>query len=401
MKTDFLTTIEIGTSATRVWCGARDPSGAFVPAAFASAPSSGVVKGDIADLAAEAPVLSQVLHDAEQQLEGGKISSATLALSGARLGSLRAPAAVDVDEAVTEEDLEKARAIARATPLPEGHEAICTIPGKSRVDGMPTTRPVDMPGSRLETDMLIVHHARNSILRFKQAFDSADLHHLDEVYFSALGAAKAVLSPEEKAAGAALVDLGAGTTDFAVYAERTIADAGALAVGGDHFTNDLARAFRLSRADAEALKIRHGSVALAATDRTRRVPLADGGPAAGRGVRASVLNTVLRVRAEELAAILRDRFDAKGLLGAIRSSGVVLTGGGARLDGVCDLFSRVFGCPCRIGIPSGWPGLPPEWAVPECATGLGTLLLARADAEAAEARRGGVFGAISRFFSGR
>ncbi|MBQ7251753.1 MAG: hypothetical protein IJS32_04040, partial [Kiritimatiellae bacterium] len=148
-----------------------------------------------------------------------------------------------------------------------------------------------MPGSRLETDMLIVHHARSNMLRFKAALDAEELR-LDEIYFSGLCAATAALSPEEKAAGVALIDFGAGTTDFVAYARRTIADAGAVAVGGNHFTSDLARAFRLGRDDAEALKCRHGSVAIAATDRTRRIPLASSGPAAGRSARASVVNAV-------------------------------------------------------------------------------------------------------------
>lgn len=399
MKNTFSTTVEIGSATTRVWCGTEGENGLPVLAAYAAAPSAGVVKGDITDLAAAAPALAQALHDAETQLGGAKISSAALALSGAKLDSLRAPAAVEIDEAVTAEDLEKAKEIARATPLPEGHEPICTIPGLSRVDGAPTSRPVDMPGSRLETDMLIVHHARNNMLRFKAALDAEELR-LDEIYFSGLCAATAALSPEEKAAGVALIDFGAGTTDFVAYAQRTIADAGAIAVGGNHFTSDLARAFRLGRDDAEALK-HHGSVAIAATDRTRRIPLASFGPAAGRSARASVVNAVLRVRAEELVGILRDRFERKGLLSAIRSSGVVLTGGGARLAGLPDLVSRLFGCPCRVGGPDNLHGMPQELRVPECATGAGALLLAHRDREAAVSRRGGVFKALGRWFSAR
>lgn len=400
MKPTYLTTVEIGTAATRVYCGCEDESGTFSFAAYGCARSAGVVKGDITDLAAVATGLAQALHDAESQLGGARISSAALSLSGARLASLHAPASVKIEETVTQEDLDKAKELARSAPLPEGHEAICTIPGISRVDGAPTTRPVDMPGSLLETDMLIVHHARSSMRRFKAALDPQDLR-LDEIYFSGLGAATAVLSPEEKASGVALVDMGAGTTDFVVYASRTIADAGAIAVGGDHFTSDLARAFRLGREDAEALKCRHGSVAIAATDRTRRIPLAASGPASGRIVRASVLNTVLRVRAEELVNILRDRFAAKGLLGAIRSSGVVLAGGGARMAGICELVSRRFGCPCRVGVPGNLPGLPAELRVPECASGAGTLLRAHLDAAAASGRRGGVLRAIGRMFSTR
>lgn len=399
MKPDFSTAVEIGTSTTRVWCAAEGENGQPVLAAYAAAPSAGVVKGDIVDLAAAAPALAQALHDAETQLGGAKISAAAVALSGAALDSLHAPAAVELDEAVTAEDLEKAKAIARATPLPEGHEPICTIPGLSRVDGAPTSRPVDMPGSRLETDMLIVHHARSNMLRFKAALDAEELR-LEEIYFSGLCAATAALAPEEKAAGAVLIDLGAGTTDFVAYASRTIADAGALAVGGNHFTSDLARAFRLGRADAEALKHR-GSVSIAASDRTRRIPLASSGPAAGRSARASVVNAVLRVRAEELFCILRDRFERKGLLSAIRASGVVLAGGGAHLAGLPDLVSRLFGCPCRVGGPDNLHGVPQDLRVPECAAGAGALLLAHRDREADVARRGGVLKAIGRWFSVR
>ena len=194
-----------------------------------------------------------------------------------------------------------------------------------------------------------------------------------EPLFSGLCAAQAALSTEQKLQGALLIDLGGGKTDFLVYAQERIAEAGVIGVGGDHVTNDVGRAFRLATMDAEALKIQHGDAMVSAAGRTRRLPLPAAAGETPRTAKLSDLQTIVHLRMEETFGLIRSRLQRQNLLHLL-GGGVVLTGGGAHLKNVTQLAQKVFGLPCEIGVPRNVGGLATNLAVPEYATGIGALL---------------------------
>jgi cell division protein FtsA len=190
---------------------------------------------------------------------------------------------------------------------------------------------------------------------------------VQDVAFSGLCSALSVLTAEQKKSGVLVIDLGGGTTDFLSYAGSVVAAGGVLGVGGDHITNDIALAFNIPVAQAERLKCEAGSALVSAGGNDKRIPLPPEGGFPGRQVSLKSLHTVINARVDEiLAAVLTavERMGVSGPLGA----GVVLTGGGAHLKGVCALAEQVFGVPCSIGRPRNITGLATATEGPEYAT---------------------------------
>jgi cell division protein FtsA len=219
---------------------------------------------------------------------------------------------------------------------------------------------------------LIVHGLYSRMINLVRVVKSLKLD-VAELLFSGLCSAMSVLSAEQKHQGVLLIDLGGGTTDFVVYAQAKIADAGVIAVGGDHVTNDIARAFRLPTSEAEALKLQHGDAMVSAAGRTRRLALPAGAGETPRTAKLSDLQTVVHLRVEETFGLIRSRLQQQNLLHSL-GGGVVLSGGGAHLKNVSQLAEKVFGLPCEIGVPRNVSGLAANLAVPEYATGVGTVL---------------------------
>jgi cell division protein FtsA len=195
---------------------------------------------------------------------------------------------------------------------------------------------------------------------------------VQDVAFSGLCAALAVLSPEDKERGVLVMDMGGGTTNYVVYAESTIAAAGCLAVGGDHVTNDLARGLRISLGDAEAVKEAHGSAVIDLAARGQKIELTGEAGMSKRFLRLGDVQLISSLRAEETMQLVRAQVEATGLLPHL-GSGVVLTGGGANLKRAVALAEKTFGVPCQLGKPRDVSGLAVATSGPEFAAPLGML----------------------------
>jgi cell division protein FtsA len=205
-----------------------------------------------------------------------------------------------------------------------------------------------MTGGQLALHMLIVHGARARFDNAVTVFRNASVGVQDTV-FGVCAASLAVLSAEQKKNGVLLIDLGGGTTDYAVFANDVIATAGSIGVGGDHITNDIALAFNITSVQAEELKRKEGSAVIDADASGRRLtlPQSTGFPARSFGVRA--LQTVINARMDETLRVVRARLDDEGML-PLLGAGVVLTGGGTQLRNICPLAQHLFGLPCQVGV---------------------------------------------------
>jgi len=159
-----------------------------------------------------------------------------------------------VDGEITEEHMEHVRRVAKEVTLPADRQILHSIVGQYSVDGLCGVSPEGMVGQNLAVDVLIVHGLHSRMVNLVRVVKSLRLDVVD-LLFSGLCSAMAALSAEQKLQGVLLIDLGGGTTDYMAYAPAVIADAGAIGVGGDHVTNDIAKAFRLSTVEAEAMKL--------------------------------------------------------------------------------------------------------------------------------------------------
>jgi cell division protein FtsA len=221
---------------------------------------------------------------------------------------------------------------------------------------------------------------------------------VEDVVFSGLCSALAVLTPEQKEIGVLMIDLGGGTTDYVAYAGKVLATAGSLGVGGDHITNDIATAFGIPLRQAETLKMEWGRAVADPSTRSRRIDLPPEVGLLDPSVNMFGLHTVINARVDETLAMVKSRVESIGLLRQL-GAGVALTGGGARLNGIVELAEDIFGLPCRVGVPRDVDGLAAVMEGPQYATAVG---LARYGFQT-EARESPSMwrGILGRFFGGK
>ena len=214
-----------------------------------------------------------------------------------------------------------------------------------------------------------------------------------ETVLEQLAASESVLSADEKELGVALVDIGGGTTDFAVFERGSLWHTGVLAVGGDHFTNDIAVGLRMPIPEAEKLKRRSGCALSSMVGEDDTMEVASMAGRRSRVMPRRVLSEILQPRAEEVCHLLWDEIRKAGFERSL-NSGIVLTGGGAMLDGMAEIAEQIFDLPVRRGAPDGVGGLADHVNSPAYATSVGLVMYAHRNAQLEPVRVGA--GAIGR-----
>jgi cell division protein FtsA len=194
---------------------------------------------------------------------------------------------------------------------------------------------------------------------------------VQDVVYAGLASALSVLSVEQKKGGVLVIDLGAGTTEYVAYSGGVIAATGALGVGCDHVTNDIALAFNIPEGQAERCKVEHGG-ALVPEDADGKVSIAPGVGFGGRKISRQSLLTVINARVDETLHMVRRRLEEDKVPPHL-AAGVVLVGGGAHMPGVTDLAADIFGMPCTVGRPRDVSGLATATEGPEYATCTGLI----------------------------
>jgi cell division protein FtsA len=360
------------------------------------ADSKGIRRGVVNNVDSAAEAIKKALDEAELTA-GVEIDTVYLALSGAHVKAFNSRGVVAVagrNREITREDVKRAIDAARAVALPSGREILHVLPQDFVIDDQDGIAvPVGMTGSRLEVNVHVVTGSSSSMQNMVACVNRAGVE-VAETVLEQLAASESVLSQDEKELGVCLVDIGGGTTDFAVFERGSLWHTGVLAVGGDHFTNDIAVGLRMPIPEAEKLKRRSGCAlsSMVAEDDTMDVA-----SMAGRRSRVMprrVLSEILQPRAEEVCHLLWDEIRKAGFERSL-NSGIVLTGGGAMLDGMAEIAEQIFDLPVRRGSPDGIGGLADHVQSPAFATSVGLVMYAHRNSQLEPARVGA--GAIGRF----
>lgn len=368
-----LVALEIGTAKVVAVVGEPRAEGHIEIIGMGEYPSSGVRKGEIIHFDNALVCVRSALQLAEEsaQVEIGRVH---VAVSGGHIQSLVNRGTVRVtnpDGEITEEDVSRVMGVAKTVTIAAEREILHTICQHFYVDDHPdAVRPIGMEGSKLALDMLVLHGVRARLHNPARLVRSVPLDFAD-IVFGGICSGLAVLTPEQKESGALVIDLGAGTTDYVAYAGGRLATAGSLAIGGDHVTNDIAMGFKVSSRQAEHLKRQSGSAVIDVANRLRQVTVPAEVGFQDRTFTMAALHTVINARMEELLGMVRSRLTGDDLqqIGA----GVVLTGGGAHMRGVCELAERVFRLPCTVGRAYGVSGLAEVTENPEYAAAVGLI----------------------------
>jgi len=252
--------------------------------------------------------------------------------------------------------------------------------------------PVGMTGSRLEVNVHVVTGSSSSMQNMVACVNRAGVEVGDTV-LEQLAASEAVLTPDEKELGVCVVDIGGGTTDFAVFERGSLWHAGVLAVGGDHFTNDIAVGLRMPIPEAEKLKRRSGCALTSLVPEDETMVVASIAGRRSRMMPRRVLSEILQPRAEEICHLLWDEVRKAGFEKSL-NSGIVLTGGGSMLEGMVEIAEQIFDLPVRRGAPEEVGGLADHVNSPAFATSVGLVMYAHRNLQQEPERVGA--GAIGR-----
>ncbi|MGN0854448.1 MAG: cell division protein FtsA [Kiritimatiellia bacterium] len=378
--------LEIGTTRTVLAIGEAETGGRLKATCHAEIPSTGVRKSQILDISQATASIRSVLRDIEKkQRETGAsitIGNAFLVVSGQHIMANPFSGTVPIAGAkVNAEDLAAVAQASRKMTLARDRELLDIVDQAYKLDALEgISAPHGMSGRILTLNTLQIHADANRINDARTAADDAHLE-IREPLFAATCAAEAVLSDRERQDGALVLDIGGGSTGYAVYSDGYLMHAGVLGVGGDHVSNDIAHAFQTTQAQAEELKIDHASASLVGADGDERVQIPGTSPIMeSRTVSRRALNTVVNARLRELFAIIREKLEDAELLHRLQA-GAIITGGGAAMRNIDALIQRELGMPVRIGLPVNIDGLADEANPERFAAVAGALLYAHRNYE--------------------
>lgn len=336
-------------------------------------PSHGLKKGSVVNIDKTIKSIQNSLEEA-RLMSGVSISRATIGVAGSHIYSFNSSGVVAVKgHEITQEDVDRVLEAAKAVVIPSDRETIHVIPQEFRVDNTGGIKdPVGMCGVRLEAHVHIVTGSISLIQNLIKCVEATGVQ-AEHVTLQPIASSRSVLSTEEKDMGVVLVDIGGGTTDIAIWKDGSLVHSQIIPVGGNHFTNDLAVALKIPHAEAERIKINHGSVLAEKLNQSAHITVQGLAGTKAREVQLSMIAEVLGARAEELFGIIKAVIDERGL-GHEITGGVVLTGGGALIKGLQELGEYIIERPTKIGYPAPFGGMTNLMQNPKFSTVLGLML---------------------------
>ncbi len=372
-----LVALDVGTSKVVVLVGEVTRDGALDIIGKGILPSSGVRKGLVNNIDQTVASIRQAIEQAER-LSGLRLEAAFVAVGGSHVESLNSRGMVSISGAhreVSREDIERATEVARAVTIPSNREVLHVLPRDFIVDGQEGVRdPEGMSAIRLEVTTHIVHGSATSLQNLAKCVRRAGVRP-DELVVASIASGEAALSETERELGVAVADIGAGTTDLALYSEGTPYHTAVVPLGGTNVTNDIAIGLRTNLIAAEQLKIRFGSADPRAADATEEVPVEVIDNGIARPARRSDVAEIIDARMRELFEKIGEQIAAAGGTSRL-PAGLVLTGGGSLLAGAAELGREVLQMPVRVASPSGVGGLTDHLLTPGYSTAIGLLLWA-------------------------
>ena len=370
---NLLVALDIGTSKIVAIVAEITPDGALEILGLGQHPSKGLKKGVVVNIEATVTGIQRALEEAELMADV-KIRDVLTGIAGSHIKSFNSHGMVAIkDKEVSQFDVDRVVETARAVNIPMDQQILHILTQEFIIDGQEDVRePVGMSGVRLEVKVHIVTGAVSAAQNIMKCVRRCGLEVRDLV-LQPLASAIAVLSQDEKDLGVCLVDIGGGTTDIAVFTGGAIRHTAVIPIAGDQITNDIAMALRTPTKDAEDIKMAHGCALrqLASVNDVIEVPgVGDREP---RQMSRQTLAEVIEPRVEELYSLIQRELRASGFE-ELLSSGIVLTGGSASMQGMVELGEEVFHMPVRLGVPSYSGGLAEVVRNPRFSTGVGLLV---------------------------
>jgi len=365
--------LDIGTSKVVAMVGEVSADGLVEVVGIGSHPSRGLKKGVVVNIDSTVQSIQRAIEEAEL-MAGCEIRSVYAGIAGGHIRSLNSHGIVAIrDNEVVQSDVDRVIDAARAVAIPADQRILHILPQEFVIDNQEGIRdPIGMSGVRLEAKVHMVTGAVSAAQNIVKCVRRCGLE-VDDIILQQLASAQAVLTDDEKELGVCLVDIGGGTTDIAVFVNGAIHHTAVIPIAGDQVTNDIAVALRTPTHHAEDIKIKYACALtqLANPEETIEVPSVGDRPP--RRLLRQTLAEVVEPRYEELFSLIHAELKRSGFEELV-AAGVVLTGGGSKMDGVIELAEEVFHCPVRQGVPQFVAGLADVVRNPVYSTAVGLLL---------------------------
>ncbi|MCF7983275.1 MAG: cell division protein FtsA [Thiohalocapsa sp.] len=393
--------LDIGTSKVAALVGEIKADDTIEIVGIGTHPSRGLKKGVVVDIESTVQSIQRAVEEAEL-MAGCEIHSVHAGIAGSHIRSLNSHGITAIKEhEVVQADLDRVIDAARAVAIPADQKILHILPQEFIIDDQEGIRePIGMCGVRLEARVHMVTGAVSAAQNVVKCIRRCGLE-VDDLVIGQLSSSYAVLSEDEKELGVCVVDIGGGTTDLAVFTDGAIRHTAVIPIAGDQVTNDIAVALRTPTQHAEDIKVRH-ACALSARGVSENIEVPSIGERPARQLSRQTLAEVVEPRYEELLGLLQGELRRSGFEDLV-AGGVVLTGGGVKMDGMLELAEQVFHMPVRIGIPQYVTGLEETIADPIYSTGVGLLIYAQQHRYAGGSEYGendGMWARMRKWFSG-
>ncbi len=373
-KGKLLVGLDIGTTKTCAVVGEITESGIDI-IGVGACPSEGIRKGVVVNIESTVESIKKAVSAAEN-MSGCSIRSVYAGIAGVHIKGQNSLGIVAVKgREIEEEDMESAIEAAKAIAVPLDREIIHSLPQSFVVDEQEGIRyPVGMSGVRLEAKVHIVTAAVTSTQNTINAVNRVGLE-INKLILEPLAASETVLSEGEKDLGAAVLDIGGGTTKIAIFTEGSIRHTAVLPIGGNYVTSDIAKGLRTPIVDAEDIKIKYGCAYLPLIPKDENIEVPSVGGREPREVSRHILGRIIEPRMEEILRMAYKDIMKAGYEDSL-AAGIVLTGGTSVMEGITELAEQIFDMPARRGIPTGVGGLTDVTKSPVYSTAVGMIVYA-------------------------
>jgi cell division protein FtsA len=373
---DLIVGLDIGTSKVVAVVAEIQADGRYEIVGLGQHESKGLKKGVVVNIEATVASIQRALEEAELMVDC-KIRNVYTGIAGSHIRSFNSIGMVAIkDKEVTDADVTRVIETAKAVNIPTDQQILHVLPQEFIIDGQEDIRePIGMSGVRLDVKVHIVTGAVSAAQNIIKCVRRCGLE-VQDLILQPLASSAAVLTQDEKELGVALVDIGGGTTDIAIFTGGSIRHTAVVPIAGDQITNDIAMALRTPTPDAEEIKLRHGLAKQVLADPNDRIEVPGIGDRGPRALSRQALAAVIEPRVEELFALVQQVIRESGYE-ELLSSGIVITGGTSLMPGMAELGEDIFLKPVRVGVPEYSGGLADVVRTPRFATAIGLLEEAR------------------------
>ncbi|MGD9943092.1 MAG: cell division protein FtsA [Burkholderiaceae bacterium] len=373
---DLIVGLDIGTSKIVAIVAEMRADGHYEIVGLGQHDSKGLKKGVVVNIESTVASIQQALEEAELMADC-KIRTVYTGIAGSHIRSFNSSGMVAIkDKEVTEADMARVIETAKAVNIPTDQQIVHVLPQEFIIDGQEDIRePIGMSGVRLEVKVHIVTGAVSAAQNIVKCVRRCGLE-VQDLILQPLASSMSILTQDEKELGVALVDIGGGTTDIAIFTGGAIRHTAVIPIAGDQITNDIAMALRTPTPEADDIKLRFGIAKQVLADPNEKIEVPGLGDRVPRTLSRQALAAVIEPRVEELFSFVHQVIRESGYE-ELLSSGIVLTGGSALLPGMVELAEDIFLKPVRIGMPGYTGGLADVVRSPRYSTAVGLLEEAR------------------------